>query len=131
MLSVHVDGLKMAGRTKDLTKAWGAIRGAAEEPGYNWMNQFLLHTTKITKDEPQQRLQQIADLLLGSETQPCRDQVQHDIKSIVYDMQGFIDQCVDRHCELARVGKDSLTAVPTPSLDDHQIDPSGWKLKAD
>jgi hypothetical protein len=38
-------------------------------------------------------------------------------------MQGFIDQCVERYCELAKVGKDTLKPVPTPSLDDHQIDP--------
>ena len=129
MLSVYVDDFKMAGRTGTLEKAWDAIRGAGihlDEPvpftHYLGCNQ---HKPKITKAEAEMRLTNIANQLPGcnADVQVSKHEVKHDIKGIVYDMQGFLNQCVDRYCEFAKISKDAQKRVPTPCLGDHQIDP--------
>ena len=118
----------MAGAIQNIKKAWEAVRKSGiqiDEPTpfahYLGCNQ---HATNMSKTQAEARLNNISDLLPDKASRPSTEKIQHDIKSIVYDMQGFIHQCVDRYCELAKVDKDSLKAVPTPCLDDHQIDPS-------
>ena len=126
MLSVYVDDYKMAGVTQNLKKAWDAIRKSGiqiDEPTpfahYLGCNQ---HPTKTTAEDVRKRLENISDLLPESPKGQPKPSA-HAIKSIVYDMEGFIHQCVDRYCELAKIDKSTLKPVATPCLDDHQIDP--------
>ena len=126
MLSVNVDDFKMAGVTSNLPKAWDAIRKSGiqiDEPTpfahYLGCNQ---HPTKITAADVAKRLENISDLLPATTPQPTP--AAPPIKSIVYDMEGFIHQCVDRYCGLAKIDKSTLEPVATPCLDDHQIDPT-------
>ena len=102
MLSVYVDDFKMAGRTKNSKKAWDSVRAAGiqlDEPipfaHYPGCNQ---HKTKMTRAEAEKRLTNIADNLPtpSAGVNPGKGEIEHDIKAIAYDMQGFIDQCVER-----------------------------------
>ena len=102
MLSVYVDDFKLVGVTTNLKKAWDCIRAAGiqlDEPipfaQYLGCSQ---HKTKITKAEAEKRLLNIADNLPtpSDGVKPNRGESEHDIKAISYDMQGFIDQCVER-----------------------------------
>ena len=131
MLSVYVDDFKMAGAIQNLKKAWDAIR----KTGINIDDPTLFahylgcsqHTTKISATEVAKRLANISDLLPEQPSPQQTDTTSPGIKSIVYDMEGFIHQCVDRYCELAKVDKSSLKSVPTPNLDDHQIHPAEFE----
>ena len=38
---------------------------------------------------------------------------------MTYDMSDFLSSCVDRYCELAKITKDKLKKVATPSLDEN------------
>ena len=49
------------------------------------------------------------------------------IKACRCDMSGFNKQTVERYCELAKVGINTLKPVATPSIDDHQIKPEEIK----
>ena len=120
MLSVYVDDFKMAGVIQNLQKAWDAIRKSGihiDDPTpfahYLGCNQ---HTTKISATDVAKRLANISDLLPDQLSLQSTDTTSLGIKSIVYDMEGFIHQCVDRYCELAKVDKSSLKSVPTPRL---------------
>ena len=91
MLSVYVDDFKMAGATQNIKKAWEAVRKSGiqiDEPipfaHYLGCNQ---HATKVSKKQAETRLQNISDLLPDKASRPSTEKVQHDIKSIVYDMQ--------------------------------------------
>ena len=39
-------------------------------------------------------------------------------RCIQYDMSDFINQCVDKYCELANVKRSTLKSVPTPFIND-------------
>ena len=113
-----------------MKKAWDAIRQSGiqiDEPTpfahYLGCNQ---HPTKTTAEDVKRRLENISDLLPESPKGQPKPSA-HAIKSIVYDMEGFIHQCVDRYCELAKIDKSTLKPVATPCLDDHQIDPSEFE----
>ena len=45
----------------------------------------------------------------------------HPNRAIRYDMRGFLVQCIEKYLELAKLAKDKLRTVATPSIDDHQI----------
>ena len=44
-------------------------------------------------------------------------------------MQGHAEQCVQRYLDLARVPEATLKKVPTPCIDDHQIEPKDFETK--
>lgn len=55
-----------------------------------------------------------------------------DPKTIVegkaYEMEDFVDSCVDTFCELAKVPKSSLKKAVTPFIDDPK-DPKDWEIQ--
>ena len=46
-------------------------------------------------------------------------------------MIGFLVQCIEKYLELAKLAKDKLKPVATPSIDDHQISPEDFEEKGD
>ena len=40
----------------------------------------------------------------------------------MYNMKGFLSQCVDKYCELAKVRRETLKRCDTPFLDESKLD---------
>ena len=51
------------------------------------------------------------------------------VKPIRYNMFGFFAQCVEVHCELAKIHPNSLKKVATPGMDDHQLKPEVFETE--
>ena len=51
------------------------------------------------------------------------------IRAWEYVMTGHAQKCVEKYCELANIPIDSLRAVTTPNIDDHQLLPNDFEQK--
>ena len=48
-----------------------------------------------------------------------------------YNMKGFLSQCVDKYCELAKINRNTLTNCDTPFLDEAKLDQEWAKQQID
>ena len=49
------------------------------------------------------------------------------VRGNVYDMQSFVDSCVDNYCGLGKIPEAKLRKVETPFIDESK-DPSGFEI---
>ena len=49
------------------------------------------------------------------------------VRGNIYDMQSFVDSCVDNYCELGKIPKAKLRKAETPFIDESK-DPSGFEM---
>ncbi len=140
ILSVYVDDFNMAGKKENLSKAWELMGKAglkldAPQPFGDYLGCGQAPIT-LSKEQAKERLQHIDPIRIGSggcsEPDGSADKKKnHPIRAIRYDMTGFLVQCIDKYLELAKLAKDKLKPVATPSIDDHQISPEDFEERGD
>ena len=113
-----------AGLKLDAPQTFGDYLGCGQAP------------ITLTKEQVKDRLQHIDPIRIGSGGygEPDGSAVikkNHPIRAIRYDMTGFLVQCIDKYLELAKLAKDKLKPVATPSIDDHQISPEDFEERGD
>ena len=126
ILSVYVDDFKLVGRRENLATGWDLMRksGLVLDPPTP-LGDYLgcgQSPTVFSPESAQTRLEAVKPLLEETiaEVKASSGPAQ-SVRAIRYNMYGFFQQCVDLYCELAKVSRNSLRAVATPSLDDHQL----------
>ena len=112
-LSVCVDDIKMAGRSRILAPMWKKLMKDVdiEEPT-SFLDHvfFVLHSTEMqTQRENRWTRQQHVRIPYF-----CWRAWSHDV-------EGHARKCVERYCELANEKTEQLYKVSHPCLDDHQI----------
>ncbi len=132
ILRVYVDDFQMAGKKDNLSKAWKLMDKAglkldAPQPFGDYLGCGQAPIA-LTKEQAKDRLQHIDPIRIGSggSGEPdgsANKKTNHPIRAIRYDMIGFLVQCIEKYLELAKLAKDKLKPVATPSIDDHQISP--------
>ncbi len=138
ILSVYVDDFKMTGKKDNMSKAWELMDKAglkldAPQPFGDYLGCGQAPIT-LTKEQGKDRLQHIDPIRIGSggfgePDGSAEKKKNHPIRAIRYDMTGFLVQCIDKYLELAKLAKDKLKPVATPSIDHHQISPEDFEEK--
>ena len=133
LLVVYVDDFKLAGPTSSLPRVEKKIRTGvrAEEPGPISKYLGCEHIMKEVHVRPGQTpLEALSEPVPACGGPPSRDSV--TVRTLVYDMSGFLRQCVDRYLELANRSRSSLRRVGTPFTDkDEGNAPEGAEVRGE
>jgi hypothetical protein len=54
-----------------------------------------------------------------------------ELSSVLYQMDGFAAQCVERYLELSNQKESSLEEVPTPTLDESAFSTADWEARGE
>jgi hypothetical protein len=137
VLSVYVDDFKLAGRASSLADGWKAVRSVLNMDEPTPLGKYLgcgHSISSCSSDEVQQRLKNVLPYCFpevggdsavpknpkarGDPVDPKQDSPPKTCSKITYEMQGFLEQSVERYCELANCDVGSLKKASTPFLDD-------------
>ena len=137
-MSVYVDDFKLAGRKDSLGKAWQlmldkGLKLDPPEPFKEYLGCGQLSIT-LTHQEVQQRLEHIDPIrvdpdLPTAKTDASKRSAGIPVRSIAYDMRGFLRQVVEKYFQFFGKQETDLKSVQTPSIDDHQIPPEDFESK--
>jgi len=117
LLTVYVDDFKLAGITQDVKEAWKLIGSviSIEAPTplgryLGCMHAEIKHQLRIPEE--------VIGLGLPGIVNGNRPSLPKTVRAIKYDMSNFLDQCVDLYLKVTGSQRSSLSAAPTPFLDE-------------
>ena len=114
LLVVYVDDFRMSGPEQNFPKAWETIRKHIKTSDPQKSGKFLgCDHKRSSKDIP-----------TGGDPWSVYDENDKAervrINLMEYDMEPFLDSCVERYCELAKVPRSSLKYVETPFINEQE-----------
>ena len=121
LLVVYVDDFKMAGPTKSLPEAWRLLREGIKTEDPAPLSKYLGCEHRFVElhiEEGRNPLEALSASppVSGGPSHPSKRLPTSTVRVIylVYDMSGFLQQCVERYLELSNRTRASLRRVNTP-----------------
>ena len=108
-LSMYVDDIKLAGKTKNIEPTWKILR--KDENQHHFLTAYIW-------DALQESVKSLMKLWQTTKICPPDPEI---ISSWSYDMEGHAKKCVEICCELANKTTQQSHKVATPRMDDHHF----------
>ena len=112
---VYVDDFKLSGPKKNLPAAWETIRTKIKTSDPTPSGKFLgceheLHTLSFPDGGDPWRKYSLAELKNATKTVHAN--------AVTYNMESFLDSCVEKFCHLAKCKRSDLKPATTPFINE-------------